>query len=144
MFLVTWWRVKPLGSGGCSSSRWGLVQCLWAAFPCWWSSGAWPVRMWGEEERFGFESPGFISGCWDVRLWEKHKYSLREVADSEVLARGDAEWICLWQLHTCTSWSPGFQGSPLSVWISFGSVSEVTPSAPNTTVVLFFSECVVK
>lgn len=33
----------------------------------------WPLASFdeGEEERFKFESPGFISGCSDVRQWEK-------------------------------------------------------------------------
>ena len=37
-------------------------------------TGPWSSASLGEgeeEERFGFESPEFISGCSDVRLWEQ-------------------------------------------------------------------------
>lgn len=70
----------------------------------------------GEEERFKFESPGFISGCSDVRQWEK-AYSLREVAGSKVHATGKCGMDFLSRLHTFTSQSWCFQGVRHNVWI---------------------------
>lgn len=81
-----------------------------------------------------------------VEMWDcgrRHKYSLKQVVDSEVLTRVNVGWICLWmdllqQLHTFTCQSPGFHGAPLSDWVSFAAASEVSPGAPTPAILVPF------
>lgn len=106
-----------------------------AAFPCSWSPGAWPAQRRGEAGRLGFESPGCISGCGDARLGRRHTCSLREVADSEVLARGKR---CL-GLFTDGLVYSSFTRLPLGVVLARGAarcldlIGWVSPRAPQCT-----------
>lgn len=88
-----------------------------------------------------------------VEMWDcgrRHKCSLREVADSEILARGDAEWICLWMdlfmaashLYLLKSVLP--RGSSQCLDLAWWMSPKSLPATNHDHSGPFLSECVVK
>lgn len=138
---------RKLGSGKCSCSRFRPSQGRWAAFPCLQSPGAWPAGRRG----LGLRALGLFLA---VEMWDcgrRHKYSLGEVADSEVLARGECRMNLFIDGFVYSSFTllllwVGASKGHLSVSGSrLVAVSEVSPSASTTaTLVPVFLNFVVK